>query len=471
LIKTFPLAGKLEFVILIEAKLRFDQNRELAPCFELTSLRLHSIIRFMSWWKRTKYTLQIIIFGLVFLFAIGPATVPVNDPQEQIRAFTRALEFDFVDWTIDAALTKIRYGALGLADYLDREQQREVVFQYLDLVRQIRSNENQLTLIYSDPNIVDPAEAARPVSELLEELYQQRGELQPLTEMVIQQMVSMVIKEMDLDFIGQPIPQVMYHSTPLPWAMIVSPRDVIRQDANISLEVDLTVENHILLEDQIASNLDVSTLVVPVGGIGTYPSMIAQTTNINWLMSVVSHEWIHNYLTLNPLGVRYGDSPEMRTINETTASIAGGEIGAAIIAEFFPEHVPPPPLPQPVDPQPEPEPPAFDFRAEMNETRVTTDELLVEGQVEEAETYMEARRQFFWDTGYSIRKLNQAYFAFYGAYADTPGGSAGEDPVGEAVRDLRSHSNSLGEFVASIADVKTFDQLLELVESTGPIPE
>jgi hypothetical protein len=39
------------------------------------------------------------------------------------------------------------------------------------------------------------------------------------------------------------------------------------------------------------------------------------------------------------------------------------------------------------------------------------------------------------------------------------------------VRDLRSHSNSLGEFVASIADVKTFDQLLELVESTGPIPE
>jgi hypothetical protein len=420
----------------------------------------------MSWWKRIKYTLQVIIFGGVFLFMIGPATLPVNDPKEQIRSFTRALEFDFVDWTIDAALTKIRYGMLGLTDYLDREQQREVVFKYLDLVRQIRSAENQLTLIYSDPNITDPTEAATPVNEELEELYRQRNELQPLTEMVIQQMVSVVIEDMGLDFIGHPIPQVMFHSTPLPWAMIVSPRDVIRQDANISLEVDLSVEDHIKLEDQIASNLDVSALVVPVGGIGTYPSMIAQTTNINWLMDVVSHEWIHNYLTLNPLGVRYGDSPEMRTINETTASIAGDEIGAAVIAEFFPEHVPPPPAPQPADPQPEPEPPAFDFRAEMHVTRVTADELLLEGQVEEAEAYMEERRQFLWDNGYTIRKLNQAYFAFYGAYADTPGGSAGEDPVGAAVRDLRAQSDSLGEFVKVIAEVKSFDDLLDLVEST-----
>ena len=44
---------------------------------------------------------------------------------------------------------------------------------------------------------------------------------------------------------------------------------------------------------------------------------------------------------------------------------------------------------------------------------------------------MEARREIFWQNGYAIRKLNQAYFAFYGAYADIPGGPAGEDPVAE----------------------------------------
>ena len=49
---------------------------------------------------------------------------------------------------------------------------------------------------------------------------------------------------------------------------------------------------------------------------------------------------------------------------------------------------------------------------------------------------MEQRRQLFVENGYYIRKLNQAYFAFYGAYADVPGGAAGEDPVGPAVRAL-----------------------------------
>ncbi len=62
---------------------------------------------------------------------------------------------------------------------------------------------------------------------------------------------------------------------------------------------------------------------------------------------------------------------------------------------------------------------------------------LPQGKIDEAETYMEQRRQLFWQNGYLIRKLNQAYFAFHGAYADVPGGAAGEDPVGPAVRALR----------------------------------
>ncbi len=74
----------------------------------------------------------------------------------------------------------------------------------------------------------------------------------------------------------------------------------------------------------------------------------------------------------------------------------------------------------------------------MHTTRVHVDELLAAGKITEAETYMDQRRQVFWDNGYPIRKLNQAYFAFYGAYADVPGGAAGEDPVGPAVRALRA---------------------------------
>ncbi|HAX68943.1 MAG TPA: hypothetical protein DCY14_05010 [Anaerolineae bacterium] len=190
------------------------------------------------------------------------------------------------------------------------------------------------------------------------------------------------------------------------------------------------------------------------------------------MLSTIAHEWIHNYLTLRPLGILYNQSPELRTMNETTASIAGDEIGALVIEKFYPElkaSASPPTLSLISLPTDRPNPgdfprPPFDFRAQMHETRLNVDALLAEGKIEEAEAYMEQRRQIFLDNRYLIRKLNQAYFAFYGAYADVPGGAAGEDPVGPAVRTLRSQSQSLVDFVNRISWMWKFEQLQRAVE-------
>jgi hypothetical protein len=74
---------------------------------------------------------------------------------------------------------------------------------------------------------------------------------------------------------------------------------------------------------------------------------------------------------------------------------------------------------------------------------------------------MEQRRILFVQHGYLIRKLNQAYFAFHGAYNADPGGSpaAGKDPVGPAVQELRRRSPSLGAFLREIATVRDFADL------------
>jgi hypothetical protein len=180
-------------------------------------------------------------------------------------------------------------------------------------------------------------------------------------------------------------------------------------------------------------------------------------------VEVVAHEWVHNYLTLRPLGVNYLASPGLRTMNETVASIAGKEIGQALIERYYPEFAPPPePVEQPSTGQPEiPEsPPAFDFQTEMRITRQNIDQLLASENIAEAEAYMEARRVIFWEHGYRIRKLNQAYFAFHGAYADHPsGGAAGEDPVGAAVRELRSASPNLAQFINRMSWMWSVDQL------------
>jgi hypothetical protein len=213
------------------------------------------------------------------------------------------------------------------------------------------------------------------------------------------------------------------------------------------------------IEEQIDTTFDVSSLITGIGGLSAYPSMLLESSSVNWVTEVTAHEWTHHYLAPRPLGRSYLSSGEARTINETVASIAGREVGRQVVARYYPEHLPPEPEPQPEPPEEEPsEPPAFDFRLEMRETRIQVDQLLAEGQVEEAETYMEQRRQVFVEHGYAIRKLNQAYFAFHGAYADQPG-AAGEDPIGPAVREVFARSPDLRTFVNSLAGVTTLEEL------------
>jgi hypothetical protein len=257
---------------------------------------------------------------------------------------------------------------------------------------------------------------------------------------------------------GQPLPPVLFHITPLPYNLVISPRNKIQQDATISLVPDLSVEQQIALENQVDSELNVSSLVVPVGGIGSYPTMVMRTTDLDWLSDTIAHEWTHNWLTLRPLGLNYDTTPELRTMNETTASIAGHEIASLVLKRYYPERVAVSDL-QDVSLSIGPVRADFNFNTEMHITRVHVDELLTHGKITEAETYMEQRRQFFWQNGYAIRKINQAYFAFYGAYADTPGGPAGEDPVGPAVRALRDQSATLTDFLKTIAQMTSFQQL------------
>ncbi len=422
-------------------------------------------------WIKLESLIALFTISLVSLLVLTASIVPPSDETEQVRAYTRNQEFDYIAWTLNALGIKINQAALGLPRYMDDAQASQVVRDYLALVGEVQSLERQVAEIYANPEVADPLSVSAAVRAELEQKQAQKNQLGPLAESILQNQVASILKELGLTTGGQPMPPVLYHNTPVPMALIVSPRTAILQQNNISLQPEMSLDEQVALEESVAKTMNVSALVVPIGGVGTYPTMVYQTTNLNWLAEVVAHEWIHNYLTPRPLGMNYLTSGELRTINETTANLAGKEIGSAVIARYYPELVPPPPPPPQPTPEAQPEtapepppPPVFSFQAEMRTTRVRVDELLAAGQVEEAEAYMEARRQFFWTHGYRIRKLNQAYFAFYGAYADVPGGAAGTDPVGKAVRNLRAQSSSLAEFIQKISWVTSFEQLQNLVE-------
>lgn len=404
-----------------------------------------------------------IIFLLIPIL-LGESVVLHSDPRERIHGITHLIEFDYVSWTLDALGIKFGQFALNTAGYLDAAEQSKTVLDELELVGQIKQVEAQLNDIYSNPSISDPAIAAGDLLAELGQLRSRQAQLQPLAESILQYQVNAIAVETGLTFGGQTIPSVLYHTTPPPDALIISPREVIRQDQDISISPDITVDQIEKLENQVDKSLNVSSLVVGIDGIGLYPTMVQETTDINRLAEIVAHEWVHNYLTLRPLGFSYLNSPELRTMNETAASIAGVELGRALVARFYPDYLPPPPSTDSEQFQAA-STPAFNHQAEMRLTRVTTDHLLSEGKVEAAEAYMEQRRQFFWENGHHYRKINQAFFAFYGAYADQPGGAAGEDPVGAAVRLLRVKSSSLADFINRLAWMWNFKQLQKAVGS------
>lgn len=410
--------------------------------------------------------------ALILLAAITPYSNPsLTNPIEKVRAYTRHIEFDYTEWMANAAVLKIRAASIHAPHLLDRSAQKQIVSEYLRTTQFILEQEHLLTQLYADASIQDKETASAPLRAELAGLYSRQSQLAPLAEAVLQEQVSVVLAQIGLTAAGQPIPNVWYHSTPLPMALIVSPRDRIEQTANISVNTDLTLDEQVALETRVEQGLDASSLVVNIGGVGVYPTMVMRSTNLPWILNTIAHEWIHNYLTLRPLGLLYAETPELRTMNETAASIAGDEIGTLVLERFYPELNAASPMtlnlaslpfdrPNPAD---LPRPP-FDFRAQMHETRITVDALLAEGKIEEAETYMEERRQVFLRNGYLLRKINQAYFAFFGAYADVPGGAAGEDPVGPAVRALRAQSDSLADFINTISWMWKFEQLQKAVE-------
>jgi hypothetical protein len=416
----------------------------------------------------TWHFLRLVILVTVLAFTVGGAAVPPAGLTSQVRAFTRPIEFDFGTWTLEAVLAKLAGWGLSLERFLTPQAQSQLVLDYLDQVQRVNSLNAELTAIYTNPDIPSPDLVSQPLRQTLQAELDRLSSLAPLAESVLQNQLMDILQENGLGILGQAFPPSLYQVSEIPQSLVISPRTTIRREMDISLQPGLSVDFKDQLENTIFSKLDHAALVVPIGGIGTYPTMVMQSANLVWLTEIIAHEWVHNFLTLRPLGLNYFTSEELRTINETAATLAGQELGWLILYKYYPEHLPPEALPPHIeaDPLAAPDPDAFNFQAEMRLTRVETDRLLAEGDVEGAEAYMEARRQFFWDNGYPIRKLNQAYFAFHGAYdADPEGGAAGADPVGPAVRALRAQHDELPDFLNEISWVTSFEALLKLLET------
>jgi hypothetical protein len=236
----------------------------------------------------------------------------------------------------------------------------------------------------------------------------------------------------DIDLL---FPPVDFELDRTPKLLVISPRDRIELDRSYLLTPGLEPETVTAIESE-AEETGVSALVVNTGGVATYPSVIPELGSYHEVVETAIHEWLHQYLFFYPLGRSYFRGGETRTLNETVASLASGELADLFIERYG--------SPSPAPPSPSSTPSDFDFRAEMHALRLRVEELLTQGKVEDAERLMAQKRDDFEKHGYYIRRINQAYFAFYGSYANTPGSI---DPIGPKLQRLRDRAGSVTEFV------------------------
>ena len=220
-----------------------------------------------------------------------------------------------------------------------------------------------------------------------------------------------------------------------PKVLAVSPRDRIELDRSYLLAPGLEPEAVAAVESE-TEETGVSALVVNTGGVATYPSVIPELAPYRDVVETAIHEWLHQHLAFYPLGRNYFRGGETRTLNETVASMAGGELADLFIERYG--------SPSPPAPPSAGTPSDFDFRAEMRALRLRVEKLLAQGRVEEAERLMEEKRDDFEEQGVYIRRINQAYFAFFGSYADTP---SSIDPIGPKLQRLRDRAGSVTDFV------------------------
>ena len=398
------------------------------------------------------------------LFLLQYSTPPFGQDWMAIAVLAHGQQFDYVGWELSAIAAKVGQTLWGMHPFMSEPDRTAYVRAYMADLATAGALEGQVQAVYADPTVVDPLAASAEIRTQRDALRNDLQSRQSLVEAILEGQVAAVLVDLGFGVGGQLLPPISMRFTEMPNVMVISPRDEIRFEMSINLN-PMPIDEQATLEERVDTERNVSSLIAPLGGIALYPAMILESTSIQFTLQTFAHEWLHHYLFAFPLGLNYDMGADTRTINETTAEIFGNEVGLLVLQRYYPDLVPPPPVEPDPDAAPAseatPDPDAFDFGREMNETRLSVDKLLSQGHVLEAETYMEKRRQLFVAHGYLIRRLNQAWFAFYGGYQSGTPGVAGDDPIGPAIQSLRDSSPSIYEWIATMREITTRDALIE----------
>jgi hypothetical protein len=347
-------------------------------------------------------------------------------------------DFDVMAWEARHVANKWLYLTdRFLTGGLSPEEEDQLLGRYLELAAHIRQ-----------------ADSAEDAGRLIDE----RDALENHVEAIIEGRLTAVLEDAGLDTSVPLFPDARLVFPPVDFELddpvrvvTISRRERIELIDRVALRQSFSREEAVALEQRIEAWPDRSALVEAVSGVATYPSLVAPDWDYQRLVETVAHEWVHHYLAFWPLGSRYGESTELRTLNETVANIAAADLADLVVRRF--------PLSAEaaaaVD-SAAPQETAVEVDTVLTDLRLEVEALLAQDRVAAAEALMERRRQELAERGIVFRRINQAFFASRGLYADTGGAI---DPIGDKLEELRGRAGSVEAFLEMVAGVSSEAEL------------
>jgi len=401
---------------------------------------------------------QIIFLGTIIFCLLGGGCIPSQDFDYKLNSIVRPYHFGITRWELGAIPHELNKWMFGRPEKIDDEV--SAVIEYFTATERIKTLRSKIAVAHANNEKNDLS----VLEGELKTLQERKRVLQDSVEKIVERQTREALNEQG---IFNPLIDIRVSFPPLnfalekpPYVLVVSPRDRIESIREITLQPSLVLEEIEDIEARV-DELGVSALVVAIGGLGaTYPTFVTNEASLQYTIEAATEEWLHQYLVLKPLGFLYlldatglSRNYEIATMNETIAGIVSKEISDIVYEKYYSEY-------DNGASQNQTEESEFDFSREMREIRKTVDAYLAEGEIEQAEEFMEERRQYLESMGYHIRKLNQAYFAFHGTYADEP---AFVSPIGLELKELRSQSSSLKDFLNAVAAMTSRQDLIDSI--------
>ncbi len=403
----------------------------------------------------------VVTVSLLSVCLLGGSCALPRDFDSYLRSIVKPYRFSITKWefrTIPHEVNQLIFGR-----YEKPDDEVRTVNEYFSVIERIKNLKSEINAINAKNKQGDLALLEAELSQL----HQRKTALEKTVEKIIEKQVRENLAQQG---IFNPIdkylrlrvsfPPVNFNFGKPPYLLVISPRDRIESMREIALQPSISLKEIEDIEAK-ANKLGISSLVVELGGYSTYPSFVTSDASLRFTIDTATEEWVHQYLVFKPLGFLYlldligvRRNYDIATMNETLASMVSKEIGAIIYEKYYLQHESDANQNQVAES-------GFDFSREMREIRRAVDNYLAQGEVEQAEEFMEQKRQYLASMGHHIRKLNQAYFAFHGAYADRP---AFISPIGVELKKLRSQSASLKDFLNTVAAMTSRQNLRDSIK-------